>query len=215
MHIRLQVFDSRIARRIFGLFLVGSLVPLFVLAVWLSQRVGGEIERRAEEQIAAAARTYGRITIEKLLAVSAVLPSHGVGARGCTGSRSSRPPRSSGTVLPRHCSADLAASTIGAADRCDQADDRDCAERERVRRDRRARDTPMAWCSGESTTISFGRPKTCSAAAWRFACSGRPRYGRPCNARRRCRPKHWRDCKRRAAARRAVGWPGRPEATSG
>jgi len=75
MRVRLQVFDSRIARRIFGLFLVGSLVPLFVLALWLSQRVGGEIERHAEEQIAAAARTYGRVTMEKLLAVSAVLPS--------------------------------------------------------------------------------------------------------------------------------------------
>ena len=74
MHIRLQVFDSRIARRIFGLFLVGSLVPLFVLAGWLSQRVGGEIERQAQEQIGAAARTYGRVTMEKLLAVSAVLP---------------------------------------------------------------------------------------------------------------------------------------------
>ncbi len=75
MRIRLQLFDSRVARRIFGLFLVGSLVPLFVLAVWLSQRVGGEIEHQAEEQLAAAARSYGRMTIEKLLAVSAVLPS--------------------------------------------------------------------------------------------------------------------------------------------
>jgi diguanylate cyclase len=77
MSIRLQVFDSRIARRIFGLFLVASLVPLFVLALWLSQRVGGEIERHAREQIAAASRNYGRMTLERLVAASAALPSVG------------------------------------------------------------------------------------------------------------------------------------------
>jgi diguanylate cyclase (GGDEF)-like protein len=75
MRVRLQLFDSRIARRIFGLFLVGSLVPLFVLAAWLAQRVGGEIERGAQEQLGASARTYGRVTIEKRLAASSLLPS--------------------------------------------------------------------------------------------------------------------------------------------
>jgi diguanylate cyclase (GGDEF)-like protein len=75
MRIRLELFDSGIARRIFGLFLVASLVPLFMLAVWLLQRVGGELERHADEELATAARSYGRLTLEKLLAITAVLPS--------------------------------------------------------------------------------------------------------------------------------------------
>ena len=75
MRIQLKLFDSRLARRIFGLFLLASLVPLFVLVAWLLQRVGAELQDHAEEQLGAAARGYGRTMIEKLLAVSAVLPS--------------------------------------------------------------------------------------------------------------------------------------------
>jgi diguanylate cyclase len=75
MRVRPQLFDSRIARRIFGLFLVASLVPLFVVALWLAHRVGGEVERHANEQIAAATRSYGRVLLEKLLAVTAALPA--------------------------------------------------------------------------------------------------------------------------------------------
>ena len=87
-------------------------MPLFVLAVWLSQRVGGEIERRAEEQIAAAARTYGRITIEKLLAVSAILPTTE------SDLAEARAPELTAAAMVQHGSAktlfgDLAASTIG------------------------------------------------------------------------------------------------------
>ena len=112
LRIRLQLFDSRVARRIFGLFLVGSLVPLFVLALWLSQRVGGELQHQAEEQLAAAARSYGRMTIEKLLAVSAVLPA--------TASPlvDSRPPELAAAAIVRHGGAEtlfgyLSASPIG------------------------------------------------------------------------------------------------------
>jgi diguanylate cyclase (GGDEF)-like protein len=74
MRIELKLFDSRIARRVFGLFLLASLVPLFVLVLWLLQRIGGELQSHAEEQLGSAARGYGRMMIEKLLAVSAVLP---------------------------------------------------------------------------------------------------------------------------------------------
>ena len=98
MQIRLQLFDSRIARRVFGLLFVASLVPLFMLALWLSQRVGGEIEQHAKEQLAAAARSYGRLTLEKLFAVSAVLPS-------AESQRSSSPELAAAAVV-RHGTAD-------------------------------------------------------------------------------------------------------------
>jgi diguanylate cyclase (GGDEF)-like protein len=75
VRIELKLFDSRIARRVFGLFLLASLVPLFVLVVWLLQRIGGELQSHAEEALGSAARSYGRMMIEKLLAISAVLPS--------------------------------------------------------------------------------------------------------------------------------------------
>jgi diguanylate cyclase (GGDEF)-like protein len=89
MRIELKLFDSRIARRIFGLFLLASLVPLFVLVLWLLQRVGTELQSHAEEELGTAARGYGRTLIEKLLAVSATLPNPQALARGTLGAQPS------------------------------------------------------------------------------------------------------------------------------
>jgi diguanylate cyclase (GGDEF)-like protein len=57
---------------------LASLVPLFVLAIWLSQRVGGALEAEASTKLASAARAYGRLTLEKLLSVTALLPDPAV-----------------------------------------------------------------------------------------------------------------------------------------
>ena len=73
MRLKLQLFDSRVARRIFALFLLASLLPLFILAIWLSQRLGSELEAEASAQLANAARAYGRLTLENLTA-EALLP---------------------------------------------------------------------------------------------------------------------------------------------
>jgi len=77
MRLRRQ-FDSRLARRVFGLFVLASLVPLFILAVWLSQRVGGALEAEASIKLASATRAYGRLTLEKLLSATALLPEPAV-----------------------------------------------------------------------------------------------------------------------------------------
>jgi len=74
MRLRRQLFDSRLARRVFATFMLASLVPLFVLAVWLSQRVGGALEAEASTKLANATRAYGRLTLEKLLSATALLP---------------------------------------------------------------------------------------------------------------------------------------------
>jgi diguanylate cyclase (GGDEF)-like protein len=74
MRLRRQLFDSRLARRVFGLFILASLVPLFVLAVWLSQRVSGALEAEASTKLASATRAYGRLTLEKMLSVAALMP---------------------------------------------------------------------------------------------------------------------------------------------
>jgi diguanylate cyclase (GGDEF)-like protein len=73
MRLQRQLFGSRVARRVFGSFLLASLVPLLVFA-WLAlTRVGNALERQAFEQLDNASRSYGQITLDKLVSVADAL----------------------------------------------------------------------------------------------------------------------------------------------
>lgn len=75
MRVQLKVFGSRVARRVFVLFVLASLVPLGVLAGLLLSQVGNTLEDRAYEQLATASRGYGQFVVDKLLSAAAVLSS--------------------------------------------------------------------------------------------------------------------------------------------
>ncbi len=74
MRITTQLFDSGVARRIFILFVLASLVPLLALALLLTKRVGAALESQAFEQLENAARGYGQVTLDKLLSAAGALP---------------------------------------------------------------------------------------------------------------------------------------------
>jgi diguanylate cyclase (GGDEF)-like protein len=73
MRLKTQLFDSRVARRIFVLFLLASLIPLFALSALLIDRVGSALEAQAVTQLEDATRGFGQVTIDKLLAAAEAL----------------------------------------------------------------------------------------------------------------------------------------------
>jgi diguanylate cyclase (GGDEF)-like protein len=73
MRLQRQLFDSRVARRIFSLFLLASLIPLSALALVLLRQVGSALEEQAFDQLDTAARSYGRMTMDRLLTTAALL----------------------------------------------------------------------------------------------------------------------------------------------
>ena len=70
MRFQRQLFDSRVARRIFGFFVLASFVPLLALAVVLLERVGNALESEALEQLDTTARGYGQFTLDRLVTVA-------------------------------------------------------------------------------------------------------------------------------------------------
>jgi diguanylate cyclase (GGDEF)-like protein len=73
MRLKTQLFDSRVARRIFTLFLLASLIPLFALSALLIDRVGRALEAQAVAQLEDATRGFGQVTLDKLLAAAEAL----------------------------------------------------------------------------------------------------------------------------------------------
>jgi diguanylate cyclase (GGDEF)-like protein len=68
MRLERQLFHSRLARRVFGLFLAASLVPLLALAFLLLRETRRALEEQAFAQLETATRSYGQFTLDKLLA---------------------------------------------------------------------------------------------------------------------------------------------------
>ena len=75
MRLTTQLFDSRVALRIFGLFLLASFIPLLALGWLVSKQVGGALEGRAFEELETTTRGYGQITLDKLVGIATLLPS--------------------------------------------------------------------------------------------------------------------------------------------
>ncbi|RPI63671.1 MAG: diguanylate cyclase, partial [Lysobacterales bacterium] len=73
MRFRRQLFESRVARRVFGLFVVASLLPLLGFSWIATNRVGAALERQAFDRLAALSRNYGQITLDKLVSVNEAL----------------------------------------------------------------------------------------------------------------------------------------------
>jgi diguanylate cyclase (GGDEF)-like protein len=73
MRLERQLFDSRLARRVFASFLIASLVPLLVLSFLLLREVGQALEDQAFEQLENTTRSYGQFTLDKLLAATDTL----------------------------------------------------------------------------------------------------------------------------------------------
>jgi len=77
MRFRRQLFESRVARRVFGLFIVASLLPLLGFSWLATNRVGAALERQAFERLGTLSRSYGQVTLDKLVSVAEALGDQG------------------------------------------------------------------------------------------------------------------------------------------
>ena len=77
MRLRLNLFSSRVASRVFVSFMLAALLPLVVLLVLVLKQAGSTLEARAYEQLGAASRGYGQLVLDKLISASDVLESVG------------------------------------------------------------------------------------------------------------------------------------------
>jgi diguanylate cyclase (GGDEF)-like protein len=73
MRFESQLFESRVARRVFGLFVLASLLPLLAFSWLATNRVGAALERQAFERLGNASRNYGQMTLDKLVSVAETL----------------------------------------------------------------------------------------------------------------------------------------------
>ena len=60
-------FGSRVARRIFGSFVIASLVPIATTAILALLQVGRVLQTRAYEQLSATTRSVGQQVLDRLL----------------------------------------------------------------------------------------------------------------------------------------------------
>ena len=79
MGVRLNLFGSRVASRVFVSFMLAALLPLAVLLFLVLRQVGDTLEARAYDQLGTASRGYGQLVLDKLISAADVLES--VGAR--------------------------------------------------------------------------------------------------------------------------------------
>jgi diguanylate cyclase (GGDEF)-like protein len=77
MRFKGQLFESRVARRVFALFVLASLLPLLAFSWLATDRVGAALEREAFERLGALSRNYGQITLDKLVTVGETLGERG------------------------------------------------------------------------------------------------------------------------------------------
>jgi len=77
MRIKRQLFESRVAGRVFGLFVLASLLPLLAFSWLATNRVGAALELEAFERLGALSRNYGQITLDKLVSVGEALGERG------------------------------------------------------------------------------------------------------------------------------------------
>ena len=68
-----QLFGSHVAWRMFGSFVVASLVPLLGFSWLATNRVGAALEQETFERLGELSRNYGQITLDKLVSVAETL----------------------------------------------------------------------------------------------------------------------------------------------
>jgi diguanylate cyclase (GGDEF)-like protein len=68
-----KLFGSHVAWRMFGSFVVASLVPLLAFSWLAMNRVGAALEQEAFEWLGSLSRNYGQITLDKLVSVAETL----------------------------------------------------------------------------------------------------------------------------------------------
>ncbi|HEX7238276.1 MAG TPA: EAL domain-containing protein [Gammaproteobacteria bacterium] len=73
MPLERKLFGSRVAWRMFGSFVVASLVPLLAFSWLATNRVGAALEREEFERLGNLSRNYGQITLDKLVSVAETL----------------------------------------------------------------------------------------------------------------------------------------------
>src|SRR5262245_6672274 len=73
----LGAFGSRVARRVFVLFLACALVPTGVVGVFAWRRSSSELERAAREQLHRDSRNEGMAIVSRLLVADALLRALG------------------------------------------------------------------------------------------------------------------------------------------
>ena len=73
MRFKRQLFESQVARRVFGLFVAASLLPLLAFSWLATNRVGAALEQEAFERLQSLSRNYGQITLDKLVSVAEAL----------------------------------------------------------------------------------------------------------------------------------------------
>jgi hypothetical protein len=74
MRIKLTLFESTVARRIFTAFLLASLLPIALVAMLVLGQVRGTLEKQAGAQLQDAARNNAQQLLDRLLAADSVLP---------------------------------------------------------------------------------------------------------------------------------------------
>ncbi len=77
MRVRLNVFGSRVAWRVFASFMLAALVPLVALSMLVLTQVGSTLEARAYDQLGTSSRAYGQFVLDKLVSAANVLSSIG------------------------------------------------------------------------------------------------------------------------------------------
>jgi diguanylate cyclase (GGDEF)-like protein len=77
MRFRRQLFESQVARRVFGMFVVASLLPLLGFSWLATNRVGTALEEEAFERLGNLSRNYGQMTVDKLVSVAETLGEPG------------------------------------------------------------------------------------------------------------------------------------------
>lgn len=74
MRFSLQLFDSKVARRIFTSFFIASLLPVGLVAVLVVMQVRDAVEQQAQWNLRDAGRNSGQHLLDRLLAAEFILP---------------------------------------------------------------------------------------------------------------------------------------------
>jgi hypothetical protein len=73
MALRLQVFRSTVARRVFGLFVLAALIPVTATAMLALNHVSRVLTEIAEQQLRDASRSYGQLVFQRLVTADRAL----------------------------------------------------------------------------------------------------------------------------------------------
>ena len=73
MNLRLQVFRTRVARRVFSMFMLAALIPVAATALLTLSQIDRALTDAAKEQLSDAGRSYGQLIYRRLVLAEGVL----------------------------------------------------------------------------------------------------------------------------------------------